>query len=285
MLPFTIAHAINGFDVFYYIRSVILLFTVYIFSYTFYVFINMYPKLEAFFKNLLITNFILTILACLLFFTLFKDLFWMTHDVLTANITNFPRLSMFTYEPSVYALLLVPIIFFYLLKFILQPTSKKNIATICMVLLPLGLSFSLGVISAIIISVIIFFVINILKSQIKKGIINSFFTCLVAIVLLMVLFFIFYRDNPLFIRIENVIQGTDSSGRGRTSDAFLLAYTIAELKSIWWGVGLGQVKIVGYEPVMAFYNYPTVEIPISIANAVGDTLATFGITGLIIRFF
>lgn len=54
-------------------------------------------------------------------------------------------------------------------------------------------------------------------------------------------------------------------------------------KSILFGVGLGQVKIVGVNVFKQYYGYlpPVVRIP----NTLGDTMATYGIAGLGIRMF
>ena len=88
------------------------------------------------------------------------------------------------------------------------------------------------------------------------------------------------------MRIGNIFEGTDTSAKGRTTEAFQLAYAIAKLKSIFWGVGLGQTKIIGGDVIRSFYNYSVELRPrVSILNAVGDTLSTFGILGVIIRLF
>lgn len=55
--PFIISHLIIGVDIYYYVRSVLLFFTVYIFSYAFYTLITRYNDLEGIFKKLLIANF------------------------------------------------------------------------------------------------------------------------------------------------------------------------------------------------------------------------------------
>jgi hypothetical protein len=64
-------------------------------------------------------------------------------------------------------------------------------------------------------------------------------------VFLLAILVIFFPDNPLFVRIGNIFSGTDSSGRGRTFEAFILADKMLAEKSYMWGIGLGQVKIMG----------------------------------------
>ena len=94
---------------------------------------------------------------------------------------------------------------------------------------------------------------------------------------------IFYPDNTLFFRIENIVTGRDNSGRGRTYEAFYLAMKMMALKSNLWGIGLGQVKITGAEIIRDFYLYPP-EYRIAIPNVTAETLALFGWFGLSIRF-
>jgi hypothetical protein len=82
------------------------------------------------------------------------------------------------------------------------------------------------------------------------------------------------------------MAGTDTSAKGRTFEAFELAYIIAQLKSIWWGVGVGQVKTVGYETIINYYKYPRELFPVvRIPNAFAETLAVFGIAGIAVRLF
>ncbi len=59
--------------------------------------------------------------------------------------------------------------------------------------------------------------------------------------------FIFFPDNILFVRLGNVVSGKDPSGKGRTFDAFWLADQLLAKKSYWWGIGPGQIKILGFD--------------------------------------
>lgn len=55
-------------------------------------------------------------------------------------------------------------------------------------------------------------------------------------------------------------------------------------KVFFFGVGLGQIKLLGGDIWNAFYNNSFSVNEISIPNAVAETFALFGILGLILRF-
>ena len=94
---------------------------------------------------------------------------------------------------------------------------------------------------------------------------------------------IFFPDNALFLRIENIFAGADSSGRGRTYEAFILADKLLDEKSHMWGIGLGQIKLLGAEIIRDFYLYPMDYTVFTIPNAAAETLAIFGWVGFSLR--
>jgi hypothetical protein len=99
-----------------------------------------------------------------------------------------------------------------------------------------------------------------------------------------VLLFVVYPENPLTVRIYNILEGSDSSGRGRTFEAFELAYLVAEGKNAWWGVGPGQVKVAGDYIIRNFYGMtPAGELSVTIPCAFAETLAIFGLVGAAAR--
>lgn len=102
----------------------------------------------------------------------------------------------------------------------------------------------------------------------------------------MIFLLLFFHDNLLFLRISNVFSGNDSSFKGRTYDSFYLGWTIASKKSLFWGSGLGQIKVLGVDLFKEYYqsnDFTTNSV--AIPNAVGETLAVFGVFGLVLRFF
>ena len=98
-------------------------------------------------------------------------------------------------------------------------------------------------------------------------------------------------DNAISKRIELIINGNDTSVNGRTVEAFYLGYKCAEQKSVLMGIGPGQIKIIGEEVIRPYYaawapigyskeNWPILSIP----NSSAETLAIYGVLGLILRF-
>lgn len=280
--PFIIIHLINGVDLFQYAKSLALFFTVYIFCYSFYTLIITYYDIEKIFKKILLINFLITVVALFFVFTSFRSIFW-DHGHWATDNQTWPRLSMLTYEASYYATLLVPIFAFYFIQFILRQNRGKSFSQLLMITLPLVLTLSLGVIGSILIAAVILILINIQRFLTSKRLLYSLCKFAIIGLIIFILLIVFYRDNPLFTRAISFIIGTDQSGRGRTTEAFYLAYTIADLKSIWWGVGPGQLKIIGDSVIRSFYQYPADITQVSIPNAIAETLTLFGLIGTILR--
>jgi hypothetical protein len=207
---------------------------------------------------------------------------WSVYDVST-GLTKFPRLSLFTYEPSYYSTLLVPLAFYYYLKMIFfkYPNARY---IFFMVTFPLVISFSLGAILGITISFGILFFPDIRSFLMKRNVAAYVFTAGLLIAAAFIVLYYVYPDNPLYLRIRNIFSGKDTSFKGRASDSFRLALSVAREKSIYFGVGLGQLKLIGEKIWNEFYNTVFNINQITIPNAVAETFAIYGITGLIIRF-
>lgn len=282
-LPYLLIHVYQGTQLFYYLRSLILVFTSFIFVFSFFYYLKNH-SLEVLFPPIVKLNAVFLVVAILIFFTDYKEVFWNLEN-LTINVRGIPRLKMLTYEPSYYSLLFTPIVIYYLLKTLLIPTTWKTLFFYGFaIFLPLFLSFSLGVISGILLAfltLIAFFFYRLIKF---KKVFNTLLFVVVASVFTLVVLFIVYPSNPLFARIVDLVNGQDTSASGRTVYALKLAIDIAKGKSLWFGVGLGQIKIVGVEIIREFYHYNKLEeAAIRIPNAIGETIAMFGLTGLFIR--
>jgi len=152
-----------------------------------------------------------------------------------------------------------------------------------MLLLPLILSFSLGVISAIIVGILVTGTVHYKTFLHNKRFMNLLGMAAMVCVAAAVFGLIFFPDNILFVRIANVISGKDPSGKGRTFEAFWLAGQLLEKKSYWWGIGPGQIKILGFELIRAYYGYGYDTTHVAIPNAAAETLAIFGWVGLVVR--
>ena len=86
------------------------------------------------------------------------------------------------------------------------------------------------------------------------------------------------------VRIKGIPTGSDTSARGRTYEAFDLAYRIAKQKSLWFGVGLGQIKEIGRTIIIQYYYYTDMPEAVRVPNAIAELFAIYGITGIAIKF-
>jgi hypothetical protein len=282
LIPFACIHFINGVEARYYFISSALFFTVFIFALCFYQFLKVCNTLRSIFRNILIINFILVVIACVVFFiSPIRNTFWITSSV-SYGLENLPRLKMLAYEPSYYSILLVPIAIYYYIKMLFLKLPNTGLIAI-MITLPLLLSFSLGVLLGIPLALAILLALNLKLFFVNRKIPQYIFLIIFIAIILFILLFLFYPDNPLFIRILNLFEGKDSSFRGRTFDSYKLAWEVASKKSILFGVGLGQVKFLGLELWRTFYQYNFSINEVAIPCAFAETLAVFGIVGIVLR--
>ena len=282
-IPFVMIHYLQGIDPYYYLKSYILLFSVFVFILTLIRFLEITTTLRYIFRLLLKINFFLVLIACIIFFIpKARELMWSVYDV-SKGLTKFPRLSLFTYEPSYYSTLMVPLAFYYYLKMIFFKYPNAGYVFF-MVSFPLVISFSLGVILGIVFSFLILFFSNIRSFLMKKKVADFMLATLLLIVASIIILGIAYPGNPLFLRIKNIFEGTDTSSNGRLSDSYYLAFHVVSEKSIYFGIGLGQLKLVGSELWNTFYNTIFNINEITIPNTVAETFAIYGIIGLLIRF-
>ncbi|MBX7205379.1 MAG: hypothetical protein K1X81_08125 [Bacteroidia bacterium] len=237
---------------------------------------------ELFYK-ILLTNAFFTVLALITYFTSYRDLLWYKNKF-THSVDSMYRLALLTYEASYYSLLLVPLVFYFLLKLFHSQIPKGKLTITALVLTPMIMSLSIGVISAMLMAFCIYYLLHWEKILTRKSFfwpISIAVTFTIFSVLLLILFF---PENPLFTRISNIFNGIDTSTNGRTSDSFKMAWMIAERKSLLFGAGLGQIKIVGAEIQRIYFwywgNLDVVRIP----NTTAETLAIFGFTGILFRF-
>jgi len=282
LLPFTIPQMISGVDWKSYFVSLLNFTAVYIFCQAFYTFLIYARDIEGIYRKLLAINFVLCLIAIPLLFTPWYDILWI-QQYLTEGVDNYRRLKLFTYEASYYSTLFTPLFVFYFLNVIFHRNTTNSWLILIMILLPLALAFSLGVISA---TLIAWFITSIL---LFKGIARKRRTWnLVALagglsIFSLILMAVFFPENSLFSRIGNVVSGNDLSGNGRTTDAFYLSDKILGLRSHLWGIGPGQVKIIGEDIIRDYYNYPPEYKVITIPNAVAETWVLFGWLGLLLR--
>jgi hypothetical protein len=203
---------------------------------------------------------------------------------LTEGVKNFRRLKLFTYEASYYATLLVPLFCFFILQYLFRQNTIKGWLLLSMIFLPYLLSFSFGVMAALIIAALFTYLLYFRSLTKKRRILNGIIFSGGFIVLAALIIYFFFQDSFISLRLENILSGNDSSGKGRTVDAFILAKQILAKRNEWWGVGLGQIKIIGADIIRDYYLYGR-DFIVRIPNAIAETLAIFGWIGLGVRMF
>jgi hypothetical protein len=284
LAPFVIINLIVGVNINYYLRSLFLFISVFVFGLTFYQFLQNCKSLRTIYKDILLIN---TLFLCIALVTLFihplKGLFW-TEASLSPGLDHVTRLKLLSYEPSYYSTLLVPIAIYYYLKIAMRKLPSPF--TIFLLLtVPLLLSLSFGVILGLGFALFITLLTNITYFFPGKKLAAYIVFSGISIFLALIVLFIFYPNNIVFARIANIFAGRDTSFKGRTVDSFYLGWHIAGLKNIYFGCGLGQAKEVGLDLFRKLYKSSDFTInDVVIPNAVGETLAIFGITGLFLRF-
>lgn len=282
LLPFVLIHfTLVGPGIKTYSLSLLNLLLVYIFCQAVHTFLLVCNDVEKIFRKILLINFALCLIAIPLYFTPYFSIFWDEQDI-TEGVGTLRRLRLFTYEPSYYGLLFVPVFFFFLLQYFFRQNKIRGSLLLLMLLLPFMLSFSIGVMAAIVIAFIFTWIIYFKRLTSRKRIANAIITTTVAVTSILFTLLLVFRHNPIFIRIGNIFGGKDSSGKGRTLDAFVLATRMLSEKNEYWGIGLGQVKIIGEDIISSYYLY-NMDFTATIPNAVAETLAVFGWVGLLLR--
>ena len=283
MAPFVIVHFIDGVVTRSYAISFFLLFSVYVFAVTFHRFLKECNSLRSIYKNILLINSVFLVIALVaLAVPSMTNAFWHIGSI-SSNIEAMKRLKLLTYEASYYSTLLTPIALYYYLKLIMRTLPNPYIVAILLTV-PLVLSLSFGVILAIFLALAFTILVSFRDFFPNKNLPLYLIISGIILVICFVTFVQLFPENVLVRRLNNVLAGTDTSFKGRTTDSFFLGWELAKLKNIWFGVGPGQVKELGLDIFRDFYDYgafprENVRIP----NSLGDTLATFGLIGVGLR--
>lgn len=228
-------------------------------------------------------NVVFTIIALATLFFLKSTYLWYLVPY-TSNAEALPRLKLFTEEASHYSFLLLPV-FYYWLYQLLAHVNWRTFGYLMSIIISLILSFSLGVLSIIAITLILILVLysrSILSQHRYRKFLLILIFILVTIGLLLAFFF---PINPLTIRINNLINGQDTSGRGRTYESFEIAWRVLQLNYPLFGLGLGQFKLIGRDVLLFYYKYHTIPAVVRLPNALAETLVSFGVLGAVLRIF
>lgn len=286
LIGYDCIHLYQGVDLNAFIVSNSLFIFTYFSVISFYHFINNYNSLGKIFRQILVFNTVMVLIALPFFFMgkPYREYFWYINK-LTVGLADFPRLALFTYEASYYSLLLVPVFYYYGFKFLFNSITYNKWLTLLLVITPLFLSLSFGVLGTICLTALIMVLIFSKKLFKYKRSVIIVLSCVSILVVTLIVLSIYFPQNALFIRIGNIIAGSDTSANGRTIESFTASWEVAKTKSVFFGIGLGQIKIAAVDIARKYYNYWGILPRYDIPNAMGETLAIFGIFGVIIRLF
>lgn len=239
-------------------------------------------QINTMFKSVVYLNFVLMCLALIAFFIPFlKPTFWYLIPI-TKGSGIVPRLKMFSSEASIYSLILSPF-FLYFTFYYLKLRKVYSFVFFLLLVLPIALSFSMGVMVGLIIAVIATLVIK-NKQLLPKRIMTQLIFVTILLLAVFAIWFYIYRDNLLVLRLQNIISGKDTSAKGRTTDSFIIAKEILTQYDSWlFGIGPGQFKILGKELLFNYYKYSGNVSDVRIPNACADTLIIYGLAGIILR--
>ncbi|MBC7829373.1 MAG: hypothetical protein H7122_16620 [Chitinophagaceae bacterium] len=282
---FVTVHLINGVNIKSYAISFFLLFSVYVFAVAFHRFLKECNSLRSIYRNILVINSACVIMALIaLVIPFLTSAFWHIGSI-SSGIESMKRLKLLTYEASYYSTLLAPVALYYYLKLIILKLPNPYIVAF-LLSVPLILSLSFGVLLALALSLLLTLLAGFRTFFPNKNLPVYIIISGIILIVLFITFVQLFPGNVLVQRLNNVLAGTDTSFRGRTTDSFFLGFEVASLKNLWFGVGPGQVKEVGLDIFRDFYDYDAfLRENVRIPNSLGDTLATFGIIGVAIRMF
>jgi hypothetical protein len=265
---------------FYYGRSFLLHFLVFIQVVTFFHIVNNkgYVIKKAFDQSVYI-NFFLLILGLLLLLVGFSDFMFEVSHV-SKSVGVLPRFRIFASEPSYYSMLFVPLLFFYFTQS-LDEIKNIDFEKITLIVISLIISFSFGVLSVIMVSMFIVYFLKVKNIIDKKRRRVILFLAVIAIVGVGTLYLL-VPNNPIFVRFADIISGNDSSGNGRIKEPWILAMKmLAKNSDYWFGIGWGQIRNIGHDVIKSFYSYT--EIPqnkFGLPNILTEVTAMFGFVGL-----
>ena len=282
---FVIFHLRGGAESAVYFKSYLLFSSVVIFTiWAAVVLRDRHEQLPAHFNLLVIYNCFLTIVAIGAFFVPVMRLTFWSFEPIHRALPVIPRLQMLVYEPSFYSFLLAPLILYYFTAAVVAGNRRAYLG-LQLLLFSLLLSLSFGVIGGLVLTIAGVLLLNWKLLFLNRRVFLTFFYLALFAILILLALVEFFPHNPVVDRAGKVLQGHDSSANGRTWEAFLLAWRILSETDYLFGAGLGQVKIVGHQIIVDYYNYEgrfadLVRIP----NIMAETLATFGVIGFVLRF-
>jgi len=279
--PIFVIHYSYGVSLPEYLRSSALYFTVFLFGLTIYTYFRLYSfTYEHIMERILKLNFLFVMVCVFLLVAGEKDPVWSVTDI-SEGVSDFPRLRMLTYEPSYYSLLLIPSFLFYFQYIFYRTINRRQWMLLFTVIISLGLSLSYGAIFISLLTLGLFVLYNFFSNMRRRQNKRFILFLVVALAIGAGLVLTLFANSGFVLRILNIFQGSDSSINNRSSQAYFLALAIADLKSTVFGVGPGQLKLLGQDLislVYAFSDQDTGQMA-RIPSSMAEILATFGWVG------
>jgi len=278
LLIYSIVHIINGVELVYYGRSLFFFILIYFSVIAAILFVERFSSsFEQMFKKINTFGFWLFIVGCIAILTPLESLFWEDH--IFANNNVFIRYKGLGYEASYYAYILAPIVIYFFINALLSKFSIKKWLMFLAGLTPVLFTVSFGFFGVFLISLLLSLIIIVIyQKSFPKKMLYPFIIAIIGFGAVM------SSNNFISERIVQILKGQDSSINGRTVEAFYLAKEMAKEKNIWFGIGPGQIKVLGEQYIRPFYNYSKDQRPVvTLPNAAAETLAIFGVLGLIVR--
>lgn len=279
---YSFIHLYNGVVFKDFLISNILMFTIVFYVAIFYFFYKKTNLIELFIEKIVQINFALTLIALIsLISGKLTKVFW--YEIpFTQGYKIIPRLKLFELEASHYSYALLPLFFYYFWK-TLQNFNKKDFLLLSTILLSLLLSFSLGVIAVICFSLALVVLFKLKKLLVFKNTRNTLFFLFLFSCIVLLGLYLFFPENPLFFRIRNIFSGADTSGRGRTYEAFHIAWEVLKQNNSFFGIGLGQFKSIGRMTLIFFYKFMGIPEVARLPNCMAETLVVYGVFGFILK--
>ncbi|MGB6611733.1 MAG: hypothetical protein WBE63_18490, partial [Acidobacteriaceae bacterium] len=269
--PFILAQGINGVASWsQYARSVAVMWTVYVAVYAFCWALMHTRTVDRLLEQLIVLNCCAGVIALMLRPT---PLWWLLWDDRSA-VPGAPHLLRMnlpsTTEPWAYGQLMLPLLLFTVFR-LLRDSSLRNVACFTMVLFPFLLCQSFGGISLALAGSLVLILTH------RRRILRRPESWILIICLGFITGAFLLIPNPIAARVTRVIAGGDGSANLRAFFAYPAAYFIASSKSLWWGVGIGQLKQMD----LSFLGHG---IDNTLPNAVSQNFAELGIVGVCVRF-
>jgi hypothetical protein len=252
--------------------SGLLLMTVYVTVYAFAVAIHEMQSLEKLITTIIWINFWFALFGLVARFTPAYTIMW-SIPTEAMSTTRSVRFRGFTYEPSYYATLMTPLVFYAYWRFA-KKRNWPNIRMLLATLIPFAMALSFGAVGAMVAAMVIVYLYLGIGFTKYKWIVGG----TIAVV---ALYFVLPSTSHIKQRITAVATGSDNSVNIRTIESYASAYAMARSEDIWFGIGLGESKDYGHTFVQwNTQNVPNATLPSTVATQFAET----GILGLGLRF-